>query len=269
MSVAIVTGAAGDIGRAIIARLEACGFSPVSWDLEAGPAGVPSWRVDVTDAAALARAAAETEAELGPIRALVVNAGVLGPVALLWEIPAAEIARVIGVDLTGALFTLAAVVPRMRTAPEPMLERDDRRRNRRRSESRGKTNSQSGMTAPIRSHPARGRIVLMGSLQGKEGTAYAAVYAAAKAGLMAAAKSLARELAPDGILVNVVTPTVVAGRMEASLTPERRADLLSRIPLGRVAAPAEVAEMVAWLVSPSCSFSTGAVFDLSGGRASW
>jgi 2-dehydro-3-deoxy-L-rhamnonate dehydrogenase (NAD+) len=235
MSAAIVTGGAGDIGRAILARLAAGGFSPVCWDREAGPTGVSCWQVDVTNAAALSRAAEETAARHGPIRALVVNAGVLGPVAPLWEIPPEEIARVVAVDLTGALFTLHAVVPLMRVAPEP----------------------------------GRGRIVLMGSLQGKEGTALASVYAAAKAGLMAAAKSLSRELAPDGILVNVVAPTVVAGRMESSLSPERRVDLLSRIPLGRFLAPAEVAEMVAWLVSPACSFTTGAVFDLSGGRASW
>jgi 2-dehydro-3-deoxy-L-rhamnonate dehydrogenase (NAD+) len=235
MSAAVVTGGAGDLGRAILARLGAASFSPVCWDREPGPGGVPCWQIDVTDAAGVSRAAAETAARHGPIRALIVNAGVLGPVAPLWEIAPEEIARVVAVDLTGALFTLHAVVPLMRAVPEP----------------------------------ARGRIVLMGSAQGKEGTALASVYAAAKAGLMAAAKSLSRELAPDGILVNVVAPTVVAGRMEASLSPERRADLLSRIPLGRFLTPAEVAEMVAWLVSPACSFTTGAVFDLSGGRASW
>ncbi|MDA8052006.1 MAG: SDR family oxidoreductase [Rhodospirillales bacterium] len=239
MSAAVVTGGAGDIGRAILARLAEAGFVPVSWDIEPPPPGVAGWRVDVTDASVLAGAAAETDARHGPIRALVVNAGVLGPVARLWEIPPAEIARVLAIDLLGALLTLNAVVPRMRAA---------------------------GAQAP---GPARGRIVLMGSVQGKEGTARAAPYAAAKAGLMAAAKSLARELAPDGILVNVVTPTVVAGRMEASIDADRRAELLARIPLGRFLAPGEVAEMVAWLVSPACTFSTGAVFDLSGGRASW
>jgi 3-oxoacyl-[acyl-carrier protein] reductase len=114
--------------------------------------------------------------------------------------------------------------------------------------------------------PDRGRIVLMGSAVGKEGSAMAGAYAASKAGLMALAKVLGKELATEGILVNAIAPTVVRTAMEATLDPAQRADKLRRIPMGRFAEPAEVAAMVSFLCGPDCSFSTGAIFDLSGGR---
>lgn len=232
---AIVTGGAGGIGRAILARLREDGLRTVSWDMStsATPEADVALGVDVTDDAALDRAARETVDRAGPIRALVINAGILGPVVPVWEADPADIRRVFEVNLISAFLTARAVIPYMRA----------------------------------NSGPDRGRIVVMSSLQAKEGTALAGPYAAAKAGLIALTKVLGKELAGDGILVNAVTPTVVRTAMEQSITPERRADLLARIPLGRFIETEEVAEMVAWLCSPKCSFSTGAVFDLSGGRA--
>ena len=115
--------------------------------------------------------------------------------------------------------------------------------------------------------PDRGRIVLIASVQAKEGTALSGPYAASKAGMIALAKVLGKELALDGILVNAITPTVVRTSMLDELTPERRADLLARIPMQRFIEPDEVAAMTSWLCGTECSFSTGAVFDLSGGRA--
>ena len=233
---AIVTGGAGAIGRALLARLGADGWRTASWDLSpAAPEAALALAVDVTDLAALHAAAAETAARLGPPRALIVNAGVLGPVAPCWEQPEAELRRVLDTNLLAAFLTLRAVVPLMLA-------------------NKG---------------PDRGRIVLMSSVQAKEGTALSGAYAASKAGLIALARTAGKELAAQGILVNAVTPTVVRSAMEQGLTPARRADLLARIPLGRFLEPAEVAEMVAFLCGPGCSFSTGAVFDLSGGRASW
>lgn len=232
--IAIVTGGAGGIGAAILARLRDDGFRTVSWDLSDAANADVAMSVDVTDAAALEHAAA-TAARSGEIGALVINAGILGPVAPVWESDPADIRRVFEVNLTAAFLTARAVVPLMR-------------RN---------------------AGPDRGRIVIMSSAQGKEGTPLAGAYAASKAGLIALAKCLGKELAADGILVNAVTPTVVRTAMERSITPERRADLLARIPLSRFLEPAEVAEMVAWLCSPRCSFSTAAVFDLSGGRTTY
>lgn len=232
---AIVTGGAGGIGQAILRRLRADGFRTVSWDLSPEADADLALSVDVTDAGALASAAAVSQAHFGPIGALVINAGILGPVGPIWEANPADIRRVLEVNLTSGFLTAGAVVPLMRA----------------------------------NSGPNRGRIVIMSSAQAKEGTALAGPYAASKAGLIALAKCLGKELAADGILVNAVTPTVVRTAMETLITPARRADLLARIPLGRFMEPEEVAEMVAWLCSGRCSFSTGAVFDLSGGRTTW
>jgi NAD(P)-dependent dehydrogenase (short-subunit alcohol dehydrogenase family) len=232
---AIVTGGAGGIGRAVLTRLAADGFSPVSWDLSDQVPDVLALAVDVTDEAALARAAVQTVARAGPIAAVVVNAGILGPVARVWEADAADIRAVIETNLVSTFLTVRAVVPHMLANPGP----------------------------------DRGRIVMMASVQGKEGTALSGPYAAAKAGVIALTKVLGKELATDGILVNAIAPTVVRTAMERSITPERRADLLSRIPMARFIEPAEVAAMVSFLCGPDCSFSTGAVFDLSGGRATY
>jgi 2-dehydro-3-deoxy-L-rhamnonate dehydrogenase (NAD+) len=235
--VAIVTGGAGGIGRAVISRLARDGFVPVSWDISTeSPKAALALPVDVTDAAALRLAAAQTADRLGPITALVVNAGILGPPnARAWEIPADEIRRVIDCNLVSGFLTCAAVIPLML--------------------------SNAG--------PDRGRIVLMGSVVGKEGSAGAGPYAASKAGLMALAKVLGKELATDGILVNAVAPTVVESPMAKLMPDEIHQDKLKRIPLGRFAQPAEVANMVSFLCGPDLTFSTGAIFDLSGGRLTY
>ncbi len=229
---AIVTGGAGGIGQALIARLGRDGFTTVSWDRVPGAPADHALAVDVTDDAALARAASETRAAAGPIRALVVNAGILGPVANVWEASPAEIRAVIDTNLVAGFLTLRAVIPLMLA----------------------------------NARPDRGRVVLMSSLQAKEGTAMAGPYAAAKAGLIALTKVLGKELADQGILVNAVTPTVVRTAMEHDLSDDRRRFLREKIPMGRFAEVAEVAAMVSFLCGPECSFSTGAVFDLSGGR---
>jgi 3-oxoacyl-[acyl-carrier protein] reductase len=230
---AVVTGGAGGIGRAVLARLARDGFATVSWDLRTDAPADHVLAVDVTDAAALQCAARQTADLAGPVRALVVNAGILGPVARAWEIAPDEVRRVIDTNLVSAFLTLRAVVPLMLGNPGP----------------------------------DRGRIVMMASIQAKEGTAEAGPYAAAKAGLIALTKVVGKELATDGILVNAITPTVVRTPMEREITQERRAFLLAKIPMARFAEADEVAAMVAWLCGPDCSFSTGAVFDISGGRA--
>ncbi len=226
---AIVTGGAGGIGVAVRARLGRDGFRPISWDLIApGPDDVA---VDVTDAGALQRAAVAA----GQIGAVVINAGILGPVAKVWEIDPADVRRVLDTNLTSAFLTVRAVVPHM--LGNPGLD--------------------------------KGRIVLISSIQAKEGTAEGSVYAAAKAGMLALTKALGKELAEAGILVNAITPAVVKTAMEREISDARRAELLAKIPMRRFAEVEEVAAMVSFLCGPDCSFSTGAVFDLSGGRATY
>jgi len=278
---AIVTGGAGGIGRAVLARLAADGFIPVSWDLSTdAPTAKLAIAVDVTDAAALQVAASRTIAEAGPIRAVVINAGILGPVARAWEVSPADLRRVIETNLVSAFLTAQVTVPHLLANPPG---------------------------------PDRGRLVLISSVQAKEGTALSGPYAAAKAGMIALTKVLGKELAAEGVLVNAITPTdsfnqglrrrvdalcdelaalleenpgllhdrakpaagpagviaAAANRVEGAATHSSAMDLLARIPMNRFLDAEEVAEMVAFLCGPGCSFSTGAVFDLSGGRSTY
>ena len=229
--VAVVTGGAAGIGVAVCRRLAAAGAVTCSWDLSGGDVAC-----DVSDADSVEHAAAQTVDRHGRIDILINNAGILGPVAPVWEHDAEAFRRVLGVNLGGPFLCSRAVVPVMLRRPMA---------------------------------PDRGRIVNLSSIQGKEGMPRAAAYAASKAALLALTKSLGKELAGEGILVNAVTPAAAETGMARALTSERRAEILARIPMGRFVRVEEIAEMVAWLASPLCSFSTGAVFDLSGGRATY
>ena len=249
--VAVVTGGAGGFGQAIARRLLESGAAVALWDaraqaLPAVAAELGAERgagerlitqtVDVTDEAAVSAAAQETARRFGPIDTLVNNAGILGPVLNTWEHTAEQFRQVLDVNLTGAFICCRVLVPRMLG------------------------NAASAW---------RGRIVNVASIQGKEGMPQAAAYAASKAGLIALTKTLGKELADSGILVNAITPAAVMTDMSKGITEARKQAILSRIPMGRFLTSEEVAAQVAWLCSAECSFATGAVFDLSGGRATY
>lgn len=241
---AIVTGAARGIGLAIAARLASEGARVAIWDVDNAEArksatslgaGHRADAVDVANDAAVRNAADAVYDAFSRVDILVNNAGILGPVAPLWEQDPAEFRRVIDVNVTGMFLVCRAMVPRMR--------------------------SQKG-------NP-RGRIVNVSSIQGKEGLALSGAYGVSKAGVIGLTKILGKELARDGITVNCITPAAAETDMAKELTPERRADIVARIPMGRFVATEEIAAMVAFLASGECSFSTGATFDLSGGRATY
>ena len=233
---AIVTGGSGGLGRAITARLRASGAAVANLDRHAAGSDAEAeifCPCDVTDEAAVEAAVRRVLAAFGRIDVLVNAAGIAAAALPIAEVPVAAWRRVLDVNLTGAFICCRAVVPHMAA--------------------RG-----------------YGRIVNLGSLRGKEAPALSGAYAASKAGLIALTRTLAREVATAGLLVNCVTPTAIEGGMaDEDDDAATLADLAARIPLGRLGRPAEVAAMVAWLASADCSFSTGAVFDLSGGRASW
>ena len=244
-----MTGGAGGFGTAIAKLMLASGAAVSLWDasasgLSATIAGfsgeqqdrISSRCVDITDDDAVRATLAEDRKVFDRIDVLVNNAGILGQVLPLWETDPADMRRVLEVNLMGAYHCLRAVLPVMR-AQEP--------------------------------RPHRGHVVNVASIQGKEGMPMSAAYGASKAGLIALTKSAGKELAHDAIYVNCITPAAAATAMFKLITPERRADVLARIPMGRLVEVDEVAQMVAWLASDDCSFSTGAVFDLSGGRATY
>jgi len=189
-------------------------------------------RVDVADQASIESAVKRTVAELGKIDVLVNNAGIAGPSMPVVDYPVGEWKRVIDIDLNGPFLCCRAVVPHMVKA-------------------------------------RYGRIVNIASIAGKEGNPNAAAYAAAKGGLIAFTKALGKELAQTGVLVNCVTPAAAQTAILEQVTPEFAQYMLSKIPMGRFVKVEEIAALVCWLASNECSFSTGAVFDISGGRATY
>ncbi|HEX3346907.1 MAG TPA: SDR family NAD(P)-dependent oxidoreductase [Acetobacteraceae bacterium] len=235
--VAVVTGGASGIGAAIAARLAAEGARVAVWDRdEAGirRMGVPAHgeTLDVTDPDAVARAADATASALGGIDILVASAGITGPNAATWDYPVADWKRVIDVNVNGIFYCNRSVVPHMR---------------------RG----------------GYGRIVNIASVAGKEGNPNAVAYSASKAAVIGLTKSLGKELAKTDIRVNCVTPAAVRTAIFDQMTQEHIDFMLSKIPIGRFGTVEEVAALVCWLCSEEASFSTAAVFDCSGGRATY
>lgn len=241
--VAIVTGGARGIGYATATRALQSGAIVSIWDVDRDRAEsaqrelsslgtVTTETVELTNADAVHAAADATIAAHGKIDILINNAGIAGGNAVTWEMSPDTWRRVIDVNLTGAFLTCRAVVPRMIA--------------------RG-----------------YGRIVNVASIAGKEGNPNSSHYSASKAGLIALTKSLAKELAPRNIVVNCVTPAAARTEILNQLTQQHIDYMLARIPMGRFLEVAEIAGMICWLASEECSFSTGAVFDISGGRATY
>ncbi len=230
---AIVTGGARGIGLGITQRLVEEGCRVAVWDLDvAGCVAALAQVVDVADLAGVERAFGEAVAAFGKIDVLVNNAGVNGPVVPVWEYPPEAWARVLAIDLTGVFNCCRAAIPHMR-------DRD------------------------------YGRIVNIASIAGKEGMPGISAYSAAKAGVIGFTKAIARELAQTRVTVNAVAPVIVETELFREMTPEHIESAKARIPLGRFLTVPEIAAQVAWIASRESSFTTGAVFDLSGGRATY
>jgi 3-oxoacyl-[acyl-carrier protein] reductase len=236
---AIITGAARGIGLAIAQKLLARGAAVVLWDVDGAAldraaaslkGSVATAVVDVTSETSIAAALDAPVRAAGKIDILVNNAGITGGNAPLWQLAPAVWRQVVEINLVGPYLVCRAVVPHMIAA-------------------------------------GYGRIVNIASIAGKEGNPNASHYSASKAGLIGLTKSLAKELATTGVLVNCVTPAAAKTDLFAQMTQAQIDYMLSKIPMNRFVATDEIAAMVAWLASEECSFSTGAVFDISGGRA--
>jgi 3-oxoacyl-[acyl-carrier protein] reductase len=240
---AVVTGGARGIGLAIAERFLASGAKVALWDRDLSAIDAAAKRlavgdrlagivVDVAEEAAIAAAVSATAGAFGGIDILVNNAGITGPNAPTWEYPVADWKRVIDVDLTGPFLCSRAAVP-------VMLE------------------------------GGWGRVVNIASVAGKEGNPNAPAYSAAKAGLIALTKSMGKELAKSNVLVNCITPAVADTDILKQMSEAHVAYMLGKIPMGRFVQIGEIAAMAAWLASPECSFTTGGVFDITGGRSTY
>ena len=240
---AVVTGGAQGIGLSIVNRFLASGAKVSLWDQDASlleqtcselesKGSVHAVIVELTDANAVAEATLDAVKALGEIDILVNNAGIAGPTEPSWEYALEDWRRVIDVDLNAVYYCCRAVVPRMRDQDY-------------------------------------GRIVNVASIAGKEGNPNAAAYSAAKAGVIALTKSIAKETAEKNISVNCITPAAARTRIFDQISQQHIDYMLSKIPRGRFVQVEEIAAMVTWLVSEENSFTTGGVFDLSGGRATY
>jgi 2-dehydro-3-deoxy-L-rhamnonate dehydrogenase (NAD+) len=240
---AVVTGGARGIGLAVAERFLASGAEVALWDRDGAKAAesakalsrtgkCQAVAVDVTDEAAVDRAVADTVKAFGHVDILVNNAGIAGPNRKTWEYTPAEWRQVVEIDLTGPFLCARALVPSMRARKY-------------------------------------GRIVNVASIAGKEGNPNAAAYSAAKAGLIGLTKSLGKELATEGIVVNCITPAAAKTEIFNQITQQHIDYMLSKIPMARFVEVGEIAALVAWLASEECSFTTGGVFDISGGRATY
>ena len=236
--VAVVTGGAQGFGLAIAKRFLASGAHVVIWDrdekilLSVEEKNITKVIVDVTNFQKIEEATKETLSQLGRIDILVNNAGIAGPSYTTWEYPIEEWQKVIDIDLNGVFYCCKSIVPVMK-----------------------KNNY--------------GRIINIASIAGKEGNPNAMPYSAAKAGVIALTKSLGKELANNNIAVNCITPAAAKTRIFDQISQKHIDYMLSKIPRNRFVKVDELASMVAWMASEENSFTTGAVFDLSGGRATY
>jgi NAD(P)-dependent dehydrogenase (short-subunit alcohol dehydrogenase family) len=228
--VAVVTGGASGIGAAVVRRLAAEGAEVASFDLRPVADGQLSIVGDVSSSADVEAAVGRVEEELGPINVLVCSAGVPGESLPSLEISDEEWRRVLAINADGVFFCNRAVGKRM-------VER------------------------------GYGRIVNVASIAGKEGNPMAAAYSASKAAVIALTKAIGKDLAQTGVLVNCVAPAVIETPILEGVSQEHVEYMVERIPMGRIGRVDEVAALVCWLASEECSFSTGATFDISGGRA--
>ncbi len=246
--VAIITGGARGIGYAAAQRMLASGAAVVLWDMDGGkldearadlsvagqasPGQVSSDIVELTDEASVKAATEAVIARHGKIDILVNNAGITGGNARTWELEPAIWRKVIEVNLVAPFLVCHAVVPKMLAG-------------------------------------GYGRIINIASIAGKEGNPNASHYSASKAGLIGLTKSLGKELAQSNVMVNCITPAAAKTDIFHQMKPEFIQFMLSKIPMGRFVEVDEIAAMIAWLASEECSFTTGAVFDISGGRGTY
>jgi 3-oxoacyl-[acyl-carrier protein] reductase len=237
---AIITGGMRGIGLGIAKRLHQAGARIVIWDLK-----VEGWdsaangftpallqAVNVASLESVQQAFSNVLEAVGQVEILVNNAGINGPVTPCWEYPVEAWDQVLAIDLTAVFYCCRTAIPHMRE--------------------RG-----------------YGRIVNVASMAGKDGVQYISGYSAAKAGLIAFTKAAAKELAQDGVLLNCIAPAMVETGLMAEMTPEHITASKAKIPMGRFLQIEEIANMVTWIAGPECSFTTGFVFDLSGGRATY
>jgi 2-dehydro-3-deoxy-L-rhamnonate dehydrogenase (NAD+) len=232
--VAVITGGAIGLGYATAQRMKASGATVVLWDRDEAAlaaAEKEGFGTAVVDVSDPA-SVDRAAAATGKVDILVNSAGIAGTNATVWEMSIEDWRRVVDIDLTGTFLCCRAVLPRMIEA-------------------------------------GYGRIVNIASIAGKEGNPLSAHYSAAKAGVIGLTKSLGKECVGTGVIANCIAPAVIETAILKQNTPEQNEHLIAKIPMGRMGQPAEVAALIAWLSSEDCSFSTGAVYDISGGRATY